>query len=153
MAKTQKAAEQAANTETKADPAPATVAKESKSIVPAKYAGKYKGGGNDPLALFIKQECVGKDGFEFSAFFNLCRLNGIAADQVDKYEAAVASKAQGANGRARMTLRNMLGTIARKAGKLKKQDGTEQDVVVAKPAVSGAAAKAQETAGGTGATA
>lgn len=144
MAKKAQAAE--AVTETQAPAVEATEPKVSKSIVPAKYAGKYKDGGSDALAGFIKEQCVGKDGFEYTAFFQLCRLNGIAEDQVAKYESAVASKAQGANGRARMTLRNMLATIARKTGKLKAQDGTEHDVAVAKPAVSGAAAKAQEQA-------
>lgn len=144
MAKNTKTAE--AVTETQAPAVEATEPKVSKSIVPAKYAGKYKDGGSDPLSLFIKQECVGKDGFEFSAFFNLCKVNGIPEAQVTKYSEQVAAKAQGANGRARMTLRNMLATIARKTGKLKTQAGEEQDVAVAKPAVSGAAAKAQESA-------
>lgn len=144
MAKKAQAAE-AANTGTTTG-APATEAKVRKSIVPAKYADKYKDGGSDALSNFIKEQCVGKEGFEFTAFFNLCRINGIAEAQVAKYESAVASKAQGANGRARMTLRNMLATLARKNGKLKAQDGSEQDVAVAKPAVSGAAAKAQEQA-------
>lgn len=131
------------------DPNPAATteaAKDRKSIVPAKYSSKYKDGGDSPTSKFIKQECVGKDGFEFPAFFNLCRINGIADDKVKHYEGVIASKAHGGEGRTRMTLRNMLATIARKNGKLKKQDGTEQDVVEAKAPVSGAAAKAQETA-------
>lgn len=131
------------------NPAPAAAAtetKDRKSIVPAKYSSKYKDGGDSPTSKFIKQECVGKDGFEFPAFFNLCRINGIAEDKVKHYEGVIASKAHGGEGRTRMTLRNMLATIARKNGKLKKQDGTEQEVVEAKAPVSGAAAKAQETA-------
>lgn len=139
------------NTEAQTDPNPApavaaTAEVKAKSIVPAKYAGKYKDGGSSPTSQFIKDQCVGKDGFEFSAFFQLCRVNGIAEEQVKRYEGDIAAKKHGAQGRARMTLRNMLATIARKNGKLKKQDGTEQDVVEAKQAVSGAAAKAQETA-------
>lgn len=144
MAKKAQAAE-AVNTEATTE-APATETKVSKSIVPTKYAGKYKDGGSSPTSLFIKEQCVGKDGFEFTAFFNLCRLNGIKEEEVAKYEGQVAAKTQGANGRARMTLRNMLATLARKNGKLIKQDGTEQEVIEAKPAVSGAAAKAQEQA-------
>ena len=117
---------------------------EKKSIVPAKYAGKYKNGGSDPLAEFIKEQCSGKEGFEFPAFFSLCRLNNIPEEQVSKYEAAIAAEAHGAPGRARMTLRNMLATIARKEGKLKGLDKKDHEVVVAKPAVSGAAAKQAE---------
>lgn len=119
---------------------------EKKSIVPSKYAGKYKDGGSDALAEFIKQQCTGKEGFEFSAFFQLCRKNGLDEAKVKNYEDLIAAKAHGAEGRARMTLRNMLATPARKNGKLIALDGTETPVEVAKPAVSGAAAKAQENA-------
>lgn len=132
-----------------ADPAPAAAATEpakGKSIVPSKYAGKYKDGGSSPTSQFIKEQCVGKEGFEFSAFFQLCRLNGIPEEQVKRYESDIAEKKHGAQGRARMTLRNMLATIARKNGKLKAQDGSEKEVVEAKAPVTGAAAKAQETA-------
>lgn len=132
-------------------PNPAQTAK-GKSIVPSKYAGKYKDGGSSPTSMFIKDQCVGKDGFEFSAFFNLCRINGIAEDQVKRYETDIAEKKHGAQGRARMTLRNMLATIARKNGKLKAQDGTEHDVVEAKAPVSGAAAQAQANAAPTAPT-
>jgi len=120
-----------------------------KSIVPAKYAGKYKNGGSDALAQFIKSVCGEGDKFEFSAFFALCRANiqgTLTEDQIAKYEEQVSSKAQGANGRARMTLRNMLATIVRKEGKLKDLAGNEHELTLPKPAVSGAAAKAQETA-------
>jgi len=133
-------------TETAAvDPAPASE-KTTKSIVPAKYAGKYKGGGSDALAEFIKSQATGKEGFEFTAFFELCRKNGLPEDKVKHYETQVAEKLQGANGRARMTLRNMLATIARKNGKLLNLAGEEVEVEVAKPAVSGAAAAAQAQA-------
>lgn len=120
--------------------------KEKKSIVPAKYAGKYKGGGSDALAEFIKEQCTGKDGFEFPAFFTLCRKNGIAEDKVSHYESLVEDKAHGAQGRARMTLRNMLASIARKNGKLVGINDEETAIDLPKPAVSGAAAKAAETA-------
>jgi len=124
----------------------AAPAAKGKSIVPAKYAGKYKDGGDSPTSKFIKEQCVGKEGFEFSAFFQLCRINGIAEDQVKRYENDIAEKKHGAQGRARMTLRNMLATIARKNGKLKAQDGSEVEVIEAKAPVTGAAAKAQEAA-------
>jgi len=127
-------------------PAPEAEAKEKKSIVPAKYAGKYKNGGSDVLAEFIKTECSGKEGFEFGAFFALARKNGIDEAKVAHYEGQVAEKVHGANGRARMTLRNMLATFARKNGKLIRLNGDEQTIDLPKQAVSGAAAKAQESA-------
>ena len=37
-----------------------TEKKETKSIVPAKYAGRYKAGGSDALAAFIKRELQGQ---------------------------------------------------------------------------------------------
>lgn len=123
-----------------------------KSIVPTKYAGKYKGGGSDALAEFIKGQATGKEGFEFQAFFSLCRANiggTLTEEKIKHYEDLVASKAHGAEGRARMTLRNMLATIARKNGELVGLDGNKHAVEVAKPTVSGAAAKAQETAAAT----
>lgn len=128
------------------------IVKGSKSIVPSKYAGKYKNGGSDPLAEFIKSQCVGKDGFEFSAFFQLNRINGIADEKVKHYEDQVAAKLNGANGRARMTLRNMLATIARKNGKLKNLAGEDVEVVVPKQTVSGAAAKQQAATAETAAS-
>lgn len=126
--------------------APAVEAKVTKSIVPQKYNNKYKNGGSDALAVFINEQASGKEGFEFPAFFALCRKNGIDEAKVAHYEGLVAAKAHGAEGRARMTLRNMLATPARKNGKLVALDGTEVEVVVAKQAVTGAAAKAQEQA-------
>lgn len=120
------------------------VEKRTKSIVPPKYANKYKGGGSDALAEFIKAQCVGKDGFEFPAFFQLCRANGIAEEQVAKYEGQLAEKRHGAEGRARMTLRNMLATFARKNGKLTDLGGNEVEINLPKPALSGAAKAAAE---------
>lgn len=122
-------------------PAPA-----KKSIVPSKYAGKYKDGGSDELAKFINEQASGKDGFEYPAFFQLCRLNGIADEKVAHYEKQVADKEHGSQGRARMTLRNMLATFARKNGKLKALNGEEVAINIAKAVLSGAAAKAQEAA-------
>jgi hypothetical protein len=127
-----------------------TNAPTKKSIVPAKYAGKYKDGGSDVLAKFINEQCKGADGFDYAKFFDLCRENGLPKDKVDHYEAQVASKKLGSQGRARMTLRNMLATIARKDAKLKDLDGDEVDLVLPKVALTGAAKAAkdkQETAG------
>ena len=127
-----------------ADETEVQVEKETKSIVPAKYAGRYKNGGTDALAEFINEQCKGKDGFEYPAFFELCRKNGIAEEQVAKYEGQVAESRHGSQGRARMTLRNMLATIARKNGKLVNLSGAEVEVTVPKPTLSGAAAAAKE---------
>jgi hypothetical protein len=127
-----------------ADPAPVEPAK-TKSIVPTGWKSK-----GDELSKFIDAQCTGKDGFEMTAFFELCRKNGIAEDKVKHYEDLVAAKAHGIQGRAKMTLRNMLATPARKNGKLIALDGTETPISIAKPAVSGAAAKAQEAATTTG---
>ena len=137
-----------AATETQADPsatqaAPAAEHK-TKSIVPAGWKSK-----GDDLSKFIDQQASGKDGFEFTAFFALCRKNGLPEDKIKHYEDLVAAKAHGIQGRAKMTLRNMLATPARKNGKLIALDGTEVPISIAKPAVSGAAAKAQENAAET----
>jgi hypothetical protein len=117
-----------------------------KSIVPSKYSGKYKNGGSDALATFIKAQCGEGDKFEFTAFFALCEKNGLAADKIAHYKAMVDNKEHGAEGRARMTLRNMLATPARKNGKLVGLDGAEHEVVIAKAVLTGAAAAAQATA-------
>lgn len=123
--------------------------KERKSIVPAKYANKYKDGGSDALATFIKEQCTGKEGFEFPAFFALARKNlggSLTEEKVAHYEGQVNANAHGSQGRARMTIRNMLATLARKNGKLVGLNGKEVAVDLPKPPVSGAAAKAQESA-------
>ena len=119
-----------------------TVAKTTKSIVPSKYSGRYKSGGTDALAVFIKEQCADKEGFSFEKFFELCSKNGVAQEKVDHYRAQVAEKRHGAEGRARMTLRNMLATIVRKDGKAIGLDGSEVAIDLPKPALSGAAAKA-----------
>src|SRR6478752_2168616 len=118
---------------------PEAEAKERKSIVPAKYGNKYKNGGTDELAVFINAQASGKEGFEYPAFFALCRKNGIAEDKVAHYEAQVAEKRHGAQGRARMTLRNMLATLARKNGKALALDGSEVAISLPKAALGGAA--------------
>lgn len=122
--------------------------KSTKSIVPAKYAGRYKSGGSDALAEFIKAQSKDEKGeFSFPQFFALCRVNGLPEEKVAHYEGQVAEKRNGSQGRARMTLRNMLATIARKTGKLKGNDGEEHDVTLPKVTLAGAAAAAQEAAG------
>lgn len=122
--------------------AASTEVKETKSIVPAKYAGKYKGGGQGATSDFIRATCGEGDKFEYPAFFSLCRKNGIAEDKVALYEGQVESKTQGANGRARMTLGNMLRALARKNQKL--VNLADEEVEVAEPAakLTGAAAAA-----------
>lgn len=124
----------------------APAAKTTKSIVPGKYAGKYKNGGDDPLALFIKAQCVVDSNFSFERFFELCEKNGIANDKVAHYRAQVAEKRHGAEGRARMTLRNMLATIVRKNGKATGLDDAEVAIDLPKPALTGAAKAAKEAA-------
>jgi hypothetical protein len=131
--------EETVNTETTENTAPAEP-KSTKSIVPAKYAGRYKAGGSDALASFINENCKGKDGFEYPAFFELCKKNGIDAAKVDHYAEQVGANRHGSQGRSRMTLRNMLATIARKNGKLLNLKGEEVAINLPKPALSGAAA-------------
>lgn len=126
------------------DETQAVPTKTTKSIVPSKYAGKYKTGGDDELAKFIKDQCSTQEGFNFDKFFELCAKNGIAQEKVDHYAGQVAEKRHGAEGRARMTLRNMLATFARKNGKLVGLDGEEVEVNLPKPALTGAAKAAAE---------
>jgi hypothetical protein len=123
---------------------PAETPKTTKSIVPSKYSGRYKDGGSDPLAAFIKSQCVADGNFSFDRFFQLCLKNGLPEEKVAHYAAQVAEKRHGAEGRARMTLRNMLATIVRKSGKATGLDGAEVEVNLPKPALTGAAAKAAE---------
>ena len=125
----------------------ATEAKTTKSIVPAKYAGRYKNGGTDELANFIKEQCTEDNTFSFDKFFDLMEKNGIAKDKVDHYASQVNEKRHGAQGRARMTLRNMLATIVRKNGKAIGLDGDEYAVNLPKPALTGAAKAASEKSG------
>lgn len=117
-----------------------------KSIVPAKYGNKYKNGGSDALATFINDQCTNEKEFNYANFFALCRKNGLPEEKVAHYENLVAEKAHGSQGRARMTLRNMLATIARKEGKLVGLDGNEIEIDLPKPALTGAAAAAKEAA-------
>ena len=123
----------------------ATEAKTTKSIVPAKYAGRYKNGGTDELANFIKEQCMEDNTFSFDKFFDLMEKNGIAKDKVDHYASQVNEKRHGAQGRARMTLRNMLATFVRKNGKATGLDGSEVEINLPKPALTGAAKKAAES--------
>ena len=112
----------------------ATEAKVTKSIVPARYAGRYKGGGSDALAAFINEQCKDDKGnFSFDRFWDLCTANGIADAEVNKYKVQVEDKVNGAAGRARMTLRNRLAAIIRKTGKAVDMNGDEQDLDVPSP--------------------
>ena len=120
--------------------------KTTKSIVPAKYSGRYKNGGEDALAQFIKEQCTAEGAFSFAKFFELCEKNGLPTEKVEHYKGQVAEKRHGAEGRARMTLRNMLATIARKNGKLAGLDGEEKDVNLPKAALTGAAKAAADKA-------
>jgi hypothetical protein len=125
-----------------ATPAPAEAPKTTKSIVPARYAGRYKKGGGDSLAEFINAQCNEKEGFSFTKFWELCKKNGLDEKKVDHYAGQVTEKRHGAQGRARMTLRNMLATIVRRDGKLIALDGTETTLSLPKLALGGAAAAA-----------
>jgi hypothetical protein len=118
--------------------------KTTKSIVPSKYSGRYKNGGEDPLALFIKEQCATPEGFNFGKFFDLCSKNGIADEKVDHYRNQVSERRHGAEGRARMTLRNMLATLVRKNGKAIGLDGSEVAINLPKPALTGAAKAAAD---------
>jgi len=123
-----------------------TGTKTTKSIVPTKYAGRYKNGGEDALANFIKDQCTTQEGFQFDKFFDLCRKNGIAEDKVAHYQGQVAENRHGAQGRARMTLRNMLATFVRKNSKAVALDGSEVPLSLPKAALTGAAKAAQDRA-------
>jgi len=115
-------------------------AKTRKSIVPAGWVSK-----GDALRTFIQEQCKSKDGFDYNLFFQLCRNNGLPEEQVAKYEEQVLiEKRLGSQGRAVMTLRNMLATIARKDGKLKDLDGDEIDMELPKAALGGAAKAAAD---------
>lgn len=129
--------------ETQAAP---TEGKTTKSIVPSKYSGRYKDGGSDALAQFIKEQCTVEGSFSFDKFFELCSKNGLPSEKVEHYKGQVADKRHGAEGRARMTLRNMLATIVRKNGKATGLDGEEVEINLPKVALTGAAKAAAEKA-------
>jgi hypothetical protein len=118
--------------------------KTTKSIVPSKYSGRYKNGGEDALAQFIKQQCVQDGNFSFDRFFQLMAQNGVPQEKVEHYRGQVAEKRHGAEGRARMTLRNMLATIVRKEGKATGLDGRDVEISLPKAALTGAAKAAAE---------
>ena len=136
--------DQTATTETEAKDQSAP--KVTKSIVPSKYSSKYKDGGTDELATFIKAQCTDNGNFSFDKFFELCAKNGVPQEKVDHYKAQVAEKRHGAEGRARMTLRNIMATTVRKEGKAIGLDGAEVGISLPKAVLAGAAAKAAEAA-------
>jgi len=74
---------------------PSTEAKTTKSIVPSKYSGRYKNGGDDPLAQFIKGQCVEAGAFVFEKFFQLCLKNGVAQEKVEHYRNQVRALVTG----------------------------------------------------------
>jgi hypothetical protein len=115
-----------------------TETKERKSIVPAGWKSK-----NDELRQYVDKNCVTDGKFDFDKFFALAAKNGVPEEQVTKYKEVVASNAHGAQGRAKMTVRNMLANIVRKAGKLIDIDGNDVPMELPKPTLSGAAAKAK----------
>lgn len=130
-----------------AETAPAAE-KSTKSIVPAKYGTKYRDGGSDDLANFINAQCAEgeKKEFSFAKYFELCRKNGLDEAKVKHYEGLVESKVRGGEGRARMTLRNMLATPARKQGHLVGLDDKKVKIDLPVREATGAAAKAKEDA-------
>jgi hypothetical protein len=128
-------------TEVETQPVNDEAPKKSKSIVPAKYAGKYKGAA-DELSKFIAEQLIVDNKSDITRLFALCRANGIADEHIAPYEKAIAEKARGAEGRTRMTLRNRLATLVRKNGKLTDLEGAEVALTVAPLPVR--AAKADE---------
>lgn len=114
-------------------------AKERKSIVPAGWKSK-----GDALKKFIDEQASGKEGFEYPAFFALMRKNEVPEEKVAHYEKQVTDKLPGANGRAVMTLRNILVPIIRKRGHVIALDGSTTAMDLPKPAPSGAAKKQAE---------
>ena len=96
-----------------------------------------------PWQRFTMSNAAGKEGFIYGKFFELCRNNGLPDDKVSMYEGQVEAKRLGSQGRARMTLRNMLATIVRRDGKLKDLDGDEVDIALPKTVLTGAAAAAK----------
>ena len=124
--------------------AEAAPAKANKSIVPSKYAGKYKKP-MDELAKFLDDNATTEGTLDPIKLFAICRANGIADAHIEPYEKAVADKAHGASGRARMTLRNRLATIVRKEGGLVvEKDGAKTAIHLAPLATVGAAKAAEE---------
>ena len=129
-------------------------AKEVKSIVPSKYAAKYKDPNNDdPLRTFIKEQCG--QPIDLSKFYALLRANGIAEEHIKKFEVLTENlgnddkgnpikPAGGVAGRAVMTLRNRLTPIARTDKGIVGLDGKTYDVRLPPAPKTGAVAKAAE---------
>lgn len=125
-----------------------------KSIVPNKYAAKYKDPANDDaLRTFIKEQCG--QPINLTKFYELCRLNGVGEEHIkvfaDKTEnlgndekGNPVKPAGGVAGRAVMTLRNRLTPVARKGEGIKGLDGVTYDVKLPPAPKTGAVAKAAE---------
>lgn len=124
-------------------------AKEIKSIVPSKYAAKYKDPSNDdPLRKFIKEQCG--TPIDLVKFYALLRANSVGNEHIEKFEAVTTNlpegqkPAGGVAGRAVMTLRNRLTPIARSDKGLVGLDGKTYDVKLPPAPKTGAVAKAAE---------
>jgi hypothetical protein len=124
-------------------------AKEIKSIVPSKYAAKYKDPKNDdPLRSFIKEQCGSP--IDLVKFYALLRANGIGDEHIKKFEAITTDLPEGTKpaggvaGRAVMTLRNRLTPIARSDKGIVGLDGKTYDVKLPPAPKTGAVAKAAE---------
>lgn len=102
----------------------------SKSIVPSKYSGKYRTDKTE-LAKFIDTQTKGEDGkLSTDNLFALARANGIAEDKLTRYIDSVASGAHGAAGRSRMSIGNMLRSVAKKEGNLSDLQGQAHPLVI-----------------------
>lgn len=123
--------------------APAPAPTTSKSIVSDKYRDKYKNAPKDWFKTFIEGQATATrtvkvtkpnptnpdekitvdeqrpDGVDVKALFKLAKANGL---NVDKYEAQVDD--HGFPGRFRMTVGNMLRTVAKQRHGLFNKDGT-----------------------------
>lgn len=127
-----------------------------KSIVPSKYASKYKDPSNDDaLRTFIKEQCGENGKINLPKFYELLRKNEIADEHIKKFEVLTENlgndekgnpikPAGGVAGRAVMTLRNRLTPRARTDKGLIGLDGKTYDVRVAPAPKTGAVAAAAE---------
>lgn len=130
--------------------------KEVKSIVPTKYASKYKDPANDDaLRTFIKEQCGENGKINLPKFYALLRANGVADEHIKKFEDLTENlgndekgnpikPAGGVAGRAVMTLRNRLTPIARSDKGIVGLDGKTYDVKLPPAPKTGAVAKAAE---------
>lgn len=94
------------------------------SIINEKYKGKYKGA-SDPIGELINAQCVGTQegnkGINLDDLFAMAENNHIGGDKIAEFKGQVGQK--NATGRLRMTIGNMLRSIAIKRGGLFGADG------------------------------